>query len=382
MHSETYLTTRRVSIISGSVNLLLALGKVLIGYIGYSQALITDGIHSLTDVISDGLVVFAAKASIQAPDEEHPYGHHRIETIAVIVIALILLLVGLSFLYPALNQLISGSSFTQPSKFVLLMAAISALTNEVLFHYCLRQGKKIGSSLLISNAWHNRSDALISLIVIVSLIGGYIGWPFLDAVAASIISLIIIYVAIKMLWKSVNELIDAATDPETIETIQHNIEQTPGVIAVHNLRTRHHGHRIFVDVHVQVDGLISVSEGHYIADTAEQRIREAVPAIQDVAIHIDPEDDSIAPNVLHHANRRQIEEALPQLLHDINPSLSIHQITLHYLEGKLSAELLLHSTKPLQSVDDSQVDKIEQSMITNTALDYCQIYIKVNQASA
>ena len=377
MHSDTYPITRRVSIISGAVNLLLAIGKIIIGYAGYSQALITDGIHSLSDVISDGLVVFAAKASIQAPDEEHPYGHHRIETIAVIVIALVLLVVGISFLYPAITQLIHGTRFTQPSKFVLIMAVISALTNELLFHFCLRQGQKIQSSLLISNAWHNRSDALISLIVITSMIGGYIGWPFLDAVGAAIISSIIIYVAIKMLWKSGNELIDAATDPETIQAIQENIEQTPGVIAVHNLRTRHHGHRIFVDVHVQVAPLISVSEGHYIADTAEQRIRQVVPAIQDVAIHIDPEDDSVAPNVLHHANRQQIEQEVQQTLQDINASITIHQITLHYLEGELSAELLLHATTS-SNTDLAEITHLERKIIANTALNHCHIYIRTS----
>lgn len=377
MHSDTYPITRRVSIISGAVNLLLAIGKIIIGYAGYSQALITDGIHSLSDVISDGLVVFAAKASIQAPDEEHPYGHHRIETIAVIVIALVLLVVGISFLYPAITQLIHGTRFTQPSKFVLIMAVISALTNELLFHFCLRQGQKIQSSLLISNAWHNRSDALISLIVITSMIGGYIGWPFLDAVGAAIISSIIIYVAIKMLWKSGNELIDAATDPETIQTIQENIEQTPGVIAVHNLRTRHHGHRIFVDVHVQVAPLISVSEGHYIADTAEQRIRQAVPAIQDVAIHIDPEDDSVAPNVLHHANRQHIEQEVQQTLQDIDTSITIHQITLHYLEGELSAELLLHATTS-SNTDLAEITHLERKIIANTALNHCHIYIRTS----
>ena len=377
MHSDTYPITRRVSIISGAVNLLLAIGKIIIGYAGYSQALITDGIHSLSDVISDGLVVFAAKASIQAPDEEHPYGHHRIETIAVIVIALVLLVVGISFLYPAITQLIHGTRFTQPSKFVLIMAVISALTNELLFHFCLRQGQKIQSSLLISNAWHNRSDALISLIVIASMIGGYIGWPFLDAVGAAIISSIIIYVAIKMLWKSGNELIDAATDPETIQTIQENIEQTPGVIAVHNLRTRHHGHRIFVDVHVQVAPLISVSEGHYIADTAEQRIRQAIPAIQDVAIHIDPEDDSVAPNVLHHANRQHIEQEVQQTLQDIDTSITIHQITLHYLEGELSAELLLHATTS-SNTDLAEITHLERKIIANTALNHCHIYIRTS----
>ena len=377
MHSDTYPITRRVSIISGAVNLLLAIGKIIIGYAGYSQALITDGIHSLSDVISDGLVVFAAKASIQAPDEEHPYGHHRIETIAVIVIALVLLVVGISFLYPAITQLIHGTRFTQPSKIVLIMAVISALTNELLFHFCLRQGQKIQSSLLISNAWHNRSDALISLIVIASMIGGYIGWPFLDAVGAAIISSIIIYVAMKMLWKSGNELIDAATDPETIQTIQENIEQTPGVIAVHNLRTRHHGHRIFVDVHVQVAPLISVSEGHYIADTAEQRIRQAIPAIQDVAIHIDPEDDSVAPNVLHHANRQQIEQEVQQTLQDINASITIHQITLHYLEGELSAELLLHATTS-SNTDLAEITHLERKIIANTALNHCHIYIRTS----
>ena len=260
MHSETYLTTRRVSIISGSVNTTCT-RKVLISYIALSS---TD--HRRYSLINRchqwQLVVFAAKASIQAPDEEH-YGHHRIETIAVIVIALILLLVGLSFLY--LHSTNWSADRLHPIA-ICLTDGCNLTSNEVLFHYCLRQGKKIGSSLLISNAWHNRSDALISLIVIV--IDWRLYWVALDAIC-SINHLMIVSMCQSNVWKSVDELIDAATDPETMKPFNTTVNKL-GVIAVHIWAAIMATVFLF-DVHVQVDGLISVSEGHYIADTAERQ---------------------------------------------------------------------------------------------------------------
>ncbi len=382
MSQERYKVTRRVSAYSAFVNLLLALSKMIIGYLGYSQALIADGIHSLSDVISDGLVVFAAKASIQAPDAKHPYGHHRIETITVIIIALLLLAIGASILYPAITHLLHRTTPDQPNILALVTAILSVFANEGLFRYCLRQGQRIQSSLLISNAWHNRSDALVSLIVIASIIGGYLGWPFLDSVGAAIISLVIIYVSMKMLWQSGNELIDAATDPKTINTIEQCIQNTPGVIAVHNLRTRHHGSRIFIDVHVQVSSLISVSEGHYIADQAERAIQPVVPAVKDVAIHIDPEDDSVAPNVLHHANRAKIEKQLEQAWKTLNDNTSLHQLYLHYLEGRLTADIVLSISNNTPQDLPALQTTYQQKAIKETALDDCQIYFWLSDTAS
>ena len=204
-----------VSLINAGVNTLLAVLKIIIGKIGYSQALIADGIHSFSDLISDALVYVAARASVQHPDQEHPYGHQRIETITTIVIGLILFAVAATLLDEAILRLIHHT-FQKPTMSVVIVAVISIVANEWLFHYSRSRGEKINSNLLISNAWHKRSDVYVSIIVLISVIGSILGWSWLDAIGAIIIAILIIKMAIAMIWQSVQELIDHGVDENTL----------------------------------------------------------------------------------------------------------------------------------------------------------------------
>ncbi|MCH9770209.1 MAG: cation diffusion facilitator family transporter [Gammaproteobacteria bacterium] len=276
---QHFAATKKVTLISGTINSLLAIFKIAIGFIGHSHALIADGLHSLSDLISDGLVFIAAKAGSRRPDKEHPYGHRRIETIAAIVIAIILLAAGGGIIFDAIRHLMQHEYLHKPDIWVLVVAGASIIANEYLYRYNLKVGKKIHSNLLISNAWHNRSDALTSFIVLISAIGAILGWRFLDAIGAIVIAVLIIRIAVKIIWDSSNELIDRAVDEKTLQDFTQTIKSCAGVISLHQLRTRLHGGHIFVDLHIQVEGHISVSEGHFIGQQVHIKLMHKFPKI-------------------------------------------------------------------------------------------------------
>jgi len=378
MHSTRFKVTRKVSIVSAIVNTILAISKIVIGITGQSQALVADGLHSVSDIFSDGIVLFAAKASQQQPDEQHPYGHQRIETITVIIIATILLAIGLAILWPAAINIIRHQDHTTKPDITTLITAISSIiANEILFQYSYYKGKAIQSSLLISNAWHNRSDALVSLIVVASIIGNRLGIQQLDSVGAAIVAIIIIYVSSKMIWTSFNELIDAAVDTNTLNDIYKIISKTKGVVSVHNLRTRTHAQHIFIDAHVEVAPTISVSEGHHIADTAEQRLRLGNSNITDVAIHIDPEDDTHHYAYPLHLNREDLTPTIENIITTIEPNALIHKIILHYLQHKLNLEVIL--VLPSDITCHHQIaQQVAQKAKEIEGINNCQVYFKTN----
>jgi cation diffusion facilitator family transporter len=329
-----------VSLINASVNALLAFAKIVIGKIGYSQALIADGIHSLSDLVSDALVFVAARASVQHPDEEHPYGHQRIETIATIIIGIILLIVSAEIVYEAIIR-IHHHDFLKPTWDVIVVAIISIIANEWLFHYSKKQGEKIKSNLLISNAWHKRSDVFVSIIVLLSVIGSLLGWGWLDAIGSIIIAALIIKMAIQMIWKSTQELIDHGVDEATLEKIRSTINAVSGVESIHQLRTRMHGQSIFLDLHIIVDPFISVSEGHHIGEEVHSQLFKRIKNLKDVTVHIDPEDDETAHPSVHLPNREKVKKLLEERWKNLPGYSSIKKMTLHYLEGHLYIEIYL-----------------------------------------
>lgn len=329
-----------VSLINAAVNMLLAIVKIVIGKIGYSQALVADGVHSFSDLISDALVFIAARASVQHPDKEHPYGHRRIETIATILVAFILFGVSVSICEEAISQFIHAV-FQRPTFFVIVVAIISIVANEWLFHYSKKQGEKIQSGLLINNAWHKRSDVWVSMIVLISVVGSLIGLHWLDAVGAIIIALIIMKIAVKMAWQAVQELIDRGVDENTLNAITAIINSVPGVRSIHQLRTRLHGHFIFVDLHIIVDPFISVSEGHHIGEEVHLKLIKNIKNLNDVTVHIDPEDDETARPSLHLPNREVIKKMLEARWENLPGFSNIKKMTLHYLEGYLYIEIFI-----------------------------------------
>lgn len=341
MIKTRYQATRHISILSAAKNSLLSILKIVIGYVGHSHALIADGIHSLSDLITDGLTLIAAKAGGQLPDEEHPYGHQRIETIAAIIIAFILIFVAISLSYDAIYHLLHKKTISIPEISVVVVAIFSLGINEALYQYTYKIGNKFNSNLLISSAWHNRSDALVSIVVLVGVIGTWIGLVYLDLLCTLLIALLIFKIAGQMIWSGVSELIDTGVDTHTLNDIISCIQKVSGVLSIHQLRTRLHGGNIYIDVHILVEPFISVSEGHYISDHVYLSLLKKFKNILDVTVHIDSEDDEKAKPSLHLPNRAQLTKRLNKVWCDLPGFTDIQKILLHYINGEIWVEVYL-----------------------------------------
>lgn len=284
---EREQATKRSTLVSVVVNLLLSLGQVGAGFISGSQGLIADGVHSLSDLIADFVVLFAAHHSRKAADEDHPYGHHRYENAASLVLGLLLLVVGVGMIWAAAHKLAVPDSIPKVHILALWVALVALVAKESLFRYMLRVGERVRSSMLIANAWHARSDAASSLVVAGGIVGNLTGYPLLDPVAALIVGLMIIKMGAGFAWSALHDLMDRAVDAETLNGMRAMVLNTPGVLGVHDLRTRKMADLIVVDVHLEIDGEISVREGHDIADEVERRLRNGFPVLN-VMTHVDP----------------------------------------------------------------------------------------------
>lgn len=332
-----YQKAKRVTLIGAVINALLGISKLLGGIGFHSSALIADGFHSLCDLLTDGMVLVASRYGSQAADDAHPYGHQRIETATTYVLALLLILTGAAIAWDALIHL-TRHQIEHPELLTLPIAFISIVANEALFWYTRHIGQAIKSELVIANAWHHRSDAASSIIVLVGLLGSLAGYSALDGIAAVVVGLLIIKMGFEYGWKSIKELIDTGVESKLRIKIRQTIHATDGVRKVHQLRSRLMGSDIFVDLHVQVDPMISVSEGHFIAQNVHQKLMKSIPGVKDVTVHIDPEDDEIHKPSQHLPNRQTLESMFIKAWQAHFPTLQTY--LLHYLEGKLTIDLI------------------------------------------
>ena len=331
-HSVRYQQAKKITLIGAIINALLGCIKVVGGFAFHSHALIADGVHSFSDLFTDIMVIFASKYGSQDADISHPYGHQRIETAATLLLALLLILAGAGLAWDALSSLLH-EVIVKPSSLALIIALVSIAANEALFHYTLHIGKAINSSLVIANAWHHRSDAASSLVVALGLLGALFGFYYFDAIAAIIVGCMIIQMVISYGWSSVKELVDTAVDAEMLWKISTIIQKVNGVQKIHQLRSRFMGDDILIDVHILVSPLISVSEGHYIAQHVHNALVNQLAAVKDVTVHVDPEDDEISCPSLKLKNRKVLEEKLFLAWQRDFPGLE--NWTLHYLDGKM-----------------------------------------------
>ena len=340
--AERMHTVSQVTVVGAIVNLLLAVTKVSGGIVSNSQALVADGLHSFSDLASDALVYWAVRQGSQEPDEEHPYGHARIETAATVVLGLLLIMVGAGIVWDAGIRLLTPEAQVVPRSLALWFAAFSILANEALYWYTLNAAKRVGSALLRANAWHHRTDAASSVIVLLAVGGALAGLPWLDAVGAAGVALMIAWIGTSLVRSSVRELVDTGLDPEQVEAIRSKILAVDGVRDMHLLRTRSMGGKALVDVHILLlDPRVSVSEGHQISETVRAELIQAFDEIDDVTVHIDPEDDEHAPPSQHLPLRGEVLRRLDQAWSTIEARQSIRHVTIHYLDGKLHADLEL-----------------------------------------
>ncbi|NOZ11948.1 MAG: cation transporter [Gammaproteobacteria bacterium] len=336
-----YRASRRVTLVSLAVNTLLAAGQVTIGILGHSQALVADGIHTLSDITTDLLVLFAIKHGAKAADAEHPYGHGRIETAITVVLGVALIVVAGGIAINAGMRLRQPGSLPLPDILTLWAAAITIVAKEGLYRYTVRAADRYKSNLLRANAWHHRSDAISSVIVFAGIAGSLAGYPYLDALAALGVAMMIAQIGWHLGWSAIKELIDTALSEEEVAKIRNTILDIQGVKALHMLRTRRTGGHALVDVHILVDNKISVSEGHHISETVRLRICEVLDSVSDVMVHIDPEDDELASPTLGLPLRQEFLGGLNRKLIGIQEATQIKKASLHYLNGQIHVVLYL-----------------------------------------
>ncbi len=349
---SNYAIARRVTVNGGIADLLLGAVKIMVGWLAQSQALVADGIHSLSDLATDFLVVLAARHGSREADTHHPYGHDRIETLASVILAGALALVALGITWSAGSRLISGEPIAVPGIIALVVAAGSALVKEGIYHYTIRAARQLDSKLLKANAWHSRSDALSSLVVMAGVGGALIGFTWADAVAAIGVSALILQVAWSIGHDGVRELIDTGLDKEELFKIREVVLSVDGVRDMHELRTRRMGQGVLADLHVHVPSAVSVSEGHRIGDEVYLRLRQKFDYFNDVVVHIDCEDDTEQRPSSGLPLRPAIESRVQALVREVYGSSDVfRRLTLHYLGGKIHIELWL---APTESVDTAQ----------------------------
>jgi len=274
-----------------AVNLFLTVVKFITGYMGSSQAVIADAVHSLSDMTTDLAVIFGVRYWVAPADEEHPYGHRRIETLITAVIGIILTAVAVSIGYKAIST-IRDVHIRQPGWIALLGALFSILLNEGLYHWTVLIGKRTKSTAVIANAWHHRSDALSSIpaVVAVSLAIMSPKLAFIDHIGAIIVSMFILKVSWDIVYPAFQELSDSGAPRKELEQIELIAIGITGVKLVEAIRTRRCGDGIFVDLHIQVDGDMSVREGHNIAGAVKGNLIQKGPNVHDVMVHIEPFD--------------------------------------------------------------------------------------------
>jgi cation diffusion facilitator family transporter len=339
--AERYQASKRVTWVSVWINLLLTVAQVTIGFIGHSQALIADGFHTLSDLVTDFMVLFALNAGRKAADAEHPYGHARIETAMTLVLGGMLVAVGIGIAANAGLKLLGGATLTIPAQITLWVAVFTLVAKELLYRYLMAVANRYDSNMLRANAWHSRSDAVSSLVVVIGIGGALIGFAYLDSIAAVVVAIMVVKVGVGLSWQALRELIDTGLPAKDLAAIRAIIMAVDGVKALHLLRTRRIGGQALVDVHIIVDESLSVSEGHYISEMVRTRLVNGVDVVADALVHIDPEDDTLATPVCDLPSRAAVLAELKEQFKDIDAAAHIEQVTLHYFGGRLRIELLL-----------------------------------------
>ena len=376
-HRQRYREVRKVTVIGSVVDFVLGVAKIVTGWFANSQALIADGIHSLSDLLTGFIVLYAAKHSHKSADEIHPYGYGRIETLATVSLGIVLTGVAIGIGYEAIKRLNDPAVMLDFTGIALLIALLSVISKEWVYRYTMSAARRLRSDMLAASAWHSRSDAFSSIVVLIGIGGVMLGYPYWDAVAAVVVAAMIAKIGFDLVRSSTLELIDVALDPGKISVIRQHIHAVAGVRSIHTLRTRKSAGSAFVDVHIQVDPRLSVSEGHQIGDSVRRRLLQQVDEVTDVTVHIDPENDESDSPCHDLPLREQVIAELKQHWSQL-PASAIDTVTLHYLSGAIDVELDL-PIEILQSIDEAKhlVQQLKQAVSALPYINTVHVRFKV-----
>jgi cation diffusion facilitator family transporter len=371
-----YHEGRKVTWVSVAVNLVLTIAQISVGLFAHAQSLVADGFHSLSDLVADFMVLVANFHSRHPADDDHPYGHQRIETAASFGLGLLLLATGGGILWAAAGRIQHMEDLPPVASIALWVSLATLLAKEGLFRYMLHVGEKLRSPMLIANAWHARSDAASSLVVTVGIAGSLLGYPFLDPVAALIVGFMILRMGAEFAWDALRELMDEGLSDEEVVSIRATLAETSGVVDLHELRTRRMAHQALVDAHIRVDPRISVSEGHRIAEAARRRVLKAYPAVLDVLVHVDAEDDSLPQPRVELPERAALEAHLRELIGAKAPAFE--RSVFHYLGEKIEAELFFPtvlSSEVLAGIESRLAEHLESDPWVCKVVIHAQVHI-------
>lgn len=327
--------TGRITLIGALVNVVLTVLKAIAGVVGGSSAMLADAAHSFSDLVSDGVAYFSSRVAAKPPDRDHPYGHGRFETLGTAVLAALLISAAIGIAFDAWTRF---GEARVPGVIALWVAGVGIVAKELLYHATARVGSKHGSPLTIANAWHHRSDALSSIAALAGVAGARLGYPILDPIAAIAVAGMIVVAALKFTRDAIREVTEHALQHEMLEELSAGIHEIPGVRSLHQLRARRMGPNVLVDVHVEVDGATTVSDGHQVAERVRRFVEQRKSDVTEVLVHIDPEPDE--------------NEAIPQfrprdeIEADVRRSASaaegverVGHVQVHFLGGRISVRV-------------------------------------------
>jgi len=286
-NKEKIAIVNRVSVVSILWNIILSAIKVLAGLFAHSHSIMADGIHSLSDVFTTVIALVSVRMASKDDDDDHPYGHEKIEPVMSKLLATVLIITALFMGYGSLKAL-NNQTLEIPGRFALYAALVSIVIKEWMYHYTVKAAKKIESNALKADAWHHRSDALSSIGSFIGIGGALLGFTVMDAIAGIVISLVIIQVGVKIYLQSVKELLDTAADPEVEQKLQKIIYSVEGVQAVDMMKTRQHGNRIYVDVEIAVDSELVLWKAHEIAEEVHDKLEHEYPKVKHCMVHVNP----------------------------------------------------------------------------------------------
>jgi cation diffusion facilitator family transporter len=321
----------RVTLLGAVINLMLAAVKGVVGLAAGSSVLVADAVHSLSDLGSDIVTLFSLRVASKPPDEDHPYGHGRYETLGALVLAVVLLSAALGIAWDAWSRF--GES-VEPGVMALWAAALSIAAKEALFHVTVRVGRRHESPLVVANAWHHRSDALSSIAAFGGIAGARMGFPILDPAAAVVVAALIVRMAVGLLGDAIREVTDTALQRDLLRELGSDIRLLPGVVNLHEMRTRRMGPRLLMDLHVEVEGSTTVSDGHQVAERVRQFVFSTHRGVSEVLVHIDPEpDEDLEPGEYLARPRQELESEVRRSAEAVDGVRAVTHVLVHFLKG-------------------------------------------------
>jgi len=367
----------KATLVGAFANLLLSVAKFIGGVAGNSTALVADALHSLSDLLTDAIVLATHKIGQIPADSNHPYGHGRAETIGATIVGAVIILAGIWIGYEVWQVIASGIKLV-PTWLAAGVATFSILVNEGIFHYTRIVGERVNSPAIIANAWHHRSDAISSVAALIGILGAHFGYSIMDPLAGGVVAIMILKVGATIFAEGLRDLMDTGLSEDQTQEFQKIIDGIPEVIKFHDLRTRTLGGEIFMDIHILVDTDLTVTEGHAAAERVRRSLINAFNRVQDVLVHVDGEEDQKLLQ-LYSSTREDLRKIVDPMITDADITLKQTRMRVHYLKGTTLVEIYLQ-VDPTKSMSEihPHFENLKERLKSAPEIDDVRIFVDVN----